>query len=135
MKTRVRDRSSLLATSTCEAEYVGLYDTVKITQGTGYLDWFDENYDRPTIFGDNQSSITVAKTKLPTKKTKHMLLRFHLVREYADDICYCPTGANMADPLTKPMQKLLMFFQTPTTEDLPPRKEIGLCCTYDTFCG
>ena len=124
-------RQSLIATSTCEAEYIALYDTVKLVQGAGYLSWLDSQHEDPIYFGDNQSSIAVANTTLPTKKTKHMLLRFHMVRQFAQDIAYCPTELNMADPLTKPMPEPLMFYQTPTAGTLPDTKAHGLLASYN----
>lgn len=108
----------MLATSTCEAEYVALYDTVKIIQSVGFADFFDSQSARPVLFGDNQSSIVLAKTSLPTKRSKHMALRYHYVKEFAQDIAYCPTHDNMADPLTKPVANPLMFYGT----QLPDRE-------------
>lgn len=122
-------RQSVLSHSTCEAEYVGLYDTIQMVQSSGFLEWFTENGGKPLFFGDNMSSIALAKNDLPTKKSKHMQLRFHHVKEFSEDICHCPTGLNMADPLTKPMAKPMMIFQTPKFETVT---ETGMptffCC-------
>ena len=116
-------RQTLRALSTCEAEYIALYDTLQLVLSSGYLDWFRQNSACPNIFCDNQSAISVSETNLPTKKTKHFMLRLHQVREYARDIAYVPTGINRADPLTKPMPKPLMVFRTPTSESLPESKQ------------
>ena len=97
--------------------------------GAGYLDWFGDTL-KPIIFGDSQSSIVLANTSIPTKRTKHMLLRLHMVRDHAENIAYCPTGLNMADPLTKPMSKPMMMFQIPLSESLPERKEHGFFVEY-----
>jgi hypothetical protein len=96
-------RQSLKATSTCESEYVALYDTIKFSQSQGYLDWFVEDGSLPLIFCDNQSALNLSKSSLVTKKSKHMNLRYHIVRDFARDLCYCPTDVNRADPLTKPL--------------------------------
>jgi hypothetical protein len=109
-------RQTLRANSTCESEYIALFDTLKLTQGQGYLDWLKENRAAPVLFTDNQSAIAVARATLPTKKTKHFLLRWHELRDHADLIAYCPTELNNADPLTKPMQKPMMVFHTPSHE-------------------
>lgn len=82
-------RQSIRATSTCEAEYVALYDAIKLSQSAGFLDWFDQGLDGdlPTLFCDNQSAIAVAKTDLPTKRSKHMLLRFQMVKDHFKSLC------------------------------------------------
>ena len=68
-----------------------------------YLDWFldTESQKIPLLFVDNQSAIALAKTSLTSKRSKHMDLRFHMVRDHCRDLCYCPTDRNLADPLTK----------------------------------
>ena len=73
-------RQSIRARSTCEAEYVGLYDTIQMVEGQSFLSWFNLNSNFPLVFSDNQSSITVANSTLATKRTKHFLLRFHHVK-------------------------------------------------------
>lgn len=103
-------RQSVLSQSTCEADYVGLYDIIMIVQSSGFLEWFSDNGGKPIYFGDNMSSVALAKTNLPTEKSKHMLLRYYHVREFVDDICHVPTGLNMADPLTKLMGNPMMMF-------------------------
>ena len=95
-------RQTLRATSTCESEYVALYDTIKFSQSQGYLDWFLDEGELPLLFCDNQSALNLSKATLVTKKSKHMSLRYHIVRDFAKDLCYVPTGVNRADPLTKP---------------------------------
>ncbi len=94
-------RQTLRAHSTCEAEYNAIYDTIRLTQGQGYLDWFIENKELPTIFSDNQSALAVAGSSVPTKKSKHFMLRYMLVRDHFKSLCYVPTDINQADPLTK----------------------------------
>ncbi len=106
-------RQSISATSTCEAELCGLYDTVQLLQGMGYLSWFDENHKEILLFGDNQSNyIIVAKSKAPARKTKHIQLRYAVLKEHSDSITYVPIALNMADPLTKPMGRPFMFYET-----------------------
>ena len=89
------------------------YDAIRLSLSQGYLDWFIEEGNIPLLFVDNQSAIAVAKNSLITKRSKHMNLRFHTVRDYAKDLCYCPTDLNRADPLTKPLanRKYLSMFK------------------------
>jgi hypothetical protein len=97
------------------------------------LNWFDESARVPIVFGDNQSAIAVANASLPTKGTKHFLLEFHHVKEYAENIAYVATQVNKADPLTKHMGKALSVFMASygwggTVADNPS----VYCCFY---CG
>ena len=114
-------RQSIRAYSTCEAEYVALYDSIRLTESAGFKDWFDTSNLSPHVFGDNQSSLTLGKMSLPTKRSKHFMLRFHLVREYAKDLAYVPTGINRANPLTKgvPRAEYLSIFGVSSTEPEP----------------
>ena len=117
-------RQSIRAYSTCEAEYVGLYDSLRLSQGQGYLDWFLEEKELPIHFGDNQSSLALAKTSLPTKKSKHFMLRYSLVRDHCKSLCYCPTDDNRADPLTKAVsaQKYIQIVDATDMHDEPEQE-------------
>ncbi len=123
-------RQTLRAYSTCESEYIALFDTLKLTQGQGFLEWLDENQELPGIlFTDNKSAIEVAKSSLPTKKTKHFLLRWHEVKEHMENIAHVPTDKNKADPLTKPMANPLLCFFALSREPLPEKKD-GIAALY-----
>jgi hypothetical protein len=99
-------RQTVRASSTCEAEYVALYDTIRLTQGQGYLDWFlEQDGEIPLIFGDNESSLALSRSSIVTKRSKHIHLRFHTVRDFAKYLAYCPTEINRADPLTKALTR------------------------------
>ena len=54
-----------------------------------------------------------------TKRSKHINLRYHTVRDHVKDLCYCPTGDNKADPLTKPLvtEKYVSMFKTSPCDD------------------
>ena len=114
-------RQSIRATSTCEAEYVAMFDTIRMCESQGYLEWFLLHRTLPLVFSDNMSALMLAKNSLVTKKSKHMNLRFHKVRDHVEDLCFCPTNKNLADPLTKPLQgsKYLGIFG-PSDSDVSP---------------
>ena len=61
--------------------------------------------DPVELYCDNNGAIAQAKEPRSHQRTKHILRRFHLIREIikrADvKICRVPTEANIADPLTK----------------------------------
>jgi hypothetical protein len=113
-------RQGIRATSTMEAEYCAMYDCIRMTLDQGYLNWFgeQENENFPLIFNDNKSAITLSQTTLPTKRSKHFLLRLHMVKDYMQDLCYVNTHLNCADPLTKPLQGnkyASIFYPTPNS--------------------
>ena len=96
-------KQSVRAVNTCEAAYVAIYDTSRMTTSLGFLDWFIEEDRLPLVFVDNQSALKLSANSLVTKKSKHINLRYHAVRDHCKDLCYCPTDKNLADPLTKPL--------------------------------
>ena len=109
---------------TCEAEYVGLFDTIRVVQGCGYRDWFDSSEMFPNVFGDNQSSIAIGRTSLATKKSEHFMLRYHLVRDFAKDLAFCPTDKNRANVFTKstPRRECIELFGPPQDQEFYDRE-------------
>ena len=71
----------------------------------GYIRFIDPSYGMPLIFKDNQASIKLANNSLIAKDSKHIQIRFHTVKDYDRDLCYCPTTENLANPLTKPLSQ------------------------------
>ena len=108
-------RQTVRASSTCESEYVAIFDSIKLCQSQGFLDWFLEQKDipLPLVFTDNQSALSLSQAAMVTKKSKHISLRYHVVRDHFKDLCFCPTQLNKADPLTKPLAggKYLSMFK------------------------
>jgi len=60
-------RQSVTATGTCEAEYVAMYDTLKLSMQQGYLDFFVEFGELPLQFVNNQSALALSKQTLTDK--------------------------------------------------------------------
>ena len=62
------------------------------------------------IFGDNQGSLDMVKNKVSNDRSKHIDIKHHFIREkYSEgliDVCYIPTGENIADLFTKPAVKV-----------------------------
>ena len=59
-----------------------------------------------TVYCDNQGAIFISKNAISNKKSKHIDIRYHYVRELIQekkllDIVYIPTEDNLADQLTK----------------------------------
>eukprot|EP00452_MALV-II_sp_L67-6_P000341 gene342-141_t len=85
-----------------------------LSESQGYADWFGNKL--PLIFVDSKSALAVADNPLPTKKSKHLAIRYHLVKEHVSSLCYVPTDVNKADPLTKPLtanKYIEMFVHSP----------------------
>jgi hypothetical protein len=59
------------------------------------------------LYCDNNGAIAQAKEPRSHSKSKHVLRRFHLIREIVNrgdvKICRVDTVSNTADPLTKPL--------------------------------
>ncbi|CAI5746401.1 unnamed protein product [Peronospora destructor] len=59
------------------------------------------------IYEDNQGSIALAKNPEFHKRTKHIDIRYHFVREKVETgevlLEYCPTQDMLADMMTKPI--------------------------------
>jgi hypothetical protein len=108
------------ALSTCEAEYVAAFDAIKMCRSQGYLDLFFEEDGFPLLFCDNQSAIALSKNNIVTKRSKHMHLRYHTVKDYVKSLCFCPSLLNRADPFTKPLPSkryLEVFYLHADTEE------------------
>ena len=61
------------------------------------------------LYCDNSGAIAQAKEPRSHQKSKHILRRYHLIREIIDrgdvKICKVHTDLNIADPLTKPLSQ------------------------------
>ena len=59
------------------------------------------------VYCDNNGAIAQAKESRSHQRSKHILRRFHLIREIIErgdvKICRVHTDDNVADPLTKPL--------------------------------
>ena len=60
-----------------------------------------------TLYGDNQGASAIAKNPVNHKRSKHIDIRFHFIRDEIseDRLClkYVPSGENIADIFTKPV--------------------------------
>ena len=59
------------------------------------------------LYCDNSGAIAQAKEPRSHQKSKHILRRYHIIREIVErgdvKICKVHTDLNIADPLTKPL--------------------------------
>ena len=65
--------------------------------------------DPVALYCDNNGAIAQAKEPRSHQRSKHILRRYHLIREIVDrgdvKICRVHTDENVADPLTKPLSQ------------------------------
>ena len=96
-----------MAKSTCEAEYMGQSDAAQeAVWARSLLSELGECLNDPTpIFGDNQGAIALAKNPIDHKRTRHINVSYHFVRELITNgtltLTYIPTNEMIADGLTK----------------------------------
>ena len=72
------------------------------------------NVSELVIYEDNQSTIKLAKDWVFRKRSKHIDVKYHLVRHHVmgGDIIvnYCPSEFMLADVLTKPLGEHMFKF-------------------------
>ena len=104
-------KQSVVAGSTCEAEYIAAPETAD--EGVWTKEFISDLGVIPSasgpmkIFCDNTGAIALAKESRFHKRTKHIKRRFnsirHQVLEGDIEICKIHMDLNVADPLTKPL--------------------------------
>ncbi|KAI5419048.1 hypothetical protein KIW84_043303 [Lathyrus oleraceus] len=104
-------KQDTVADSTTEAEYIAASSAAKevvwIKKFISELDIVPSIVDPIGLYYDNNGAIAQAKKPRSHQRSKHILRRYHLIREIIDrgdvKICRVPTLDNIADPLTKPL--------------------------------
>ena len=104
-------KQETVALSTCEAEYMAL---TAATQEVIFLSMlakdFRHNVNKPILIrGDNKGSIDLSRNPVLNRRSKHIDIKHHFVREKSKegivDIQHIPTAENLADLFTKPTTK------------------------------
>lgn len=111
-----------VALSTTESEYVAACEAVK------ELIWIKrflsellplENFKTPLLLMDNQSAMKLIKNPQFHKRSKHIAVRYHFIRQIFEEgefeLFYVPTTEELADIFTKPVSKSIfqdMRFKT-----------------------
>ena len=104
-------KQDTVADSTTEAEYIAASSAAKevvwIKKFISELGIVPSIVDPIGLYCDNNGAIAQAKEPRSHQRSKHILRRYHLIREIIDrgdvKICRVPTLDNIADPLTKPL--------------------------------
>ena len=101
-----------IATSSTEAEYMALFDCGKQVNWLRILlTEIGYKLRLPTpIYADNQGAIFNASNPTQERRTKHMDVRYHLIREYVEQgivaLYYVEGSENPADIFTKPLGRV-----------------------------
>ena len=104
-------KQDTIADSTTEAEYIAASEAAKeaiwikkFITGLGVIPSIS---DPVNLYCDNNRAIAQAKELRSHQRSKHILRRYHLIREIIErgdvKICRVPINDNVADPLTKPL--------------------------------
>lgn len=99
-----------VALSSTEAEYVSSSQAIKeLVWLNSLVEELFIGYDSQTLFMDNQSAIRLIKNPEFHKRTKHIDVMYHFIREKFRDgffvLNYIPTNDQVADILTKPLSR------------------------------
>ena len=103
--------SAKTATSTPEAEYIAMAHGLKELLWTyQILTTMGIQVELPMrVLEDNQACIQIADNPISQRKTRHIDIRYHFIRDYINDgyitVQYCPTKQMLADILTKVMHR------------------------------
>ena len=104
-------KQSTVVDSTTEAEYIAASDAAKeavwIKKFITDLEVVPSITNPVDVYCDNNGAIAQAKEPRSHQRSKHILRRYHLIREIIESgdvkICRVPTDENVVDPLTKPL--------------------------------
>jgi hypothetical protein len=106
---------SLVALSTTEAEYIAAVDAGKeVVWMRQFLTELGYSFDSPSVLHlDNQSAISVTQNPEHHGRMKHLDLRWYWLRDTVDagliSTSFIPTNDMIADILTKPLHRSLVF--------------------------
>jgi transposase InsO family protein len=106
-------KQSVVATSTTEAEYIGLSNASRealyLTQLLHDFRLDPTLYDPTLLYGDNQASIALSKNPKFHERAKHIRVHYHLIRDLVEtnkiDLRYKSTSEMIADSLTKALPR------------------------------
>lgn len=105
------ERQKCVSISTAESEYVASAESVREMVWLCSLmdDLLPSGYGKPILSIDNQSAIKLIKNPEMHRRTKHIDIKFHFIREKFNQNLFSiksvPSEQQLADILTKPLPK------------------------------
>jgi hypothetical protein len=123
-------KQTCVALSSTEAEYVAVAEAAKEAIWLSTVADFLQRPQGPVpLLVDNTGAIALTKNPEFHKRTKHIELKWHFVRDLQEQnrvkIQYCPTEDQLADLLTKPLSKCRHSKLTSQTGLLPTQINKG----------
>ena len=110
-KSRRSRKQSCVALSTTEAEYITLSQAAQeaIWLRQLYTDLQGEPPEPITVYEDNQAAICLSKNPQSHRRSKHIEIKYHFIREQVNkktiELKYCQMSNMVADMLTKGLGK------------------------------
>ena len=104
-----------IALSSTEAEFVALCDAGKVVlYARSILDDLNVPQDNATVlFEDNRGALLMAQQRQPTKRTRHMEVKYFAVSDWVEKdlitVTTIPTAENVADVFTKQTPRILFY--------------------------
>ena len=110
-------KQSIVALSTCEAEYVALTYAIQESLFLKQLvcDMLNLSDLKIHIGVDNQSAMKLSKNPISHQRSKHIDIKYHFIRDIISkglvELYYIPSQHNVADLFTKPLSnpRILSF--------------------------
>src|ERR1700741_4708329 len=105
-------KQEVTAASTTEAEYIALYEGAKEASWLRslYAELGHKQYAPTLIFCDNLGTLEVAKDPLNHRKMKHILVKYHWVRQAIKEAIIetqaCSSTRQTADVMTKALVRI-----------------------------
>ena len=104
-------KQSLVALSTCEAEFISITFEIKEGKFLRQLlaDMINEECSSFNLHIDNQGAIKLAQNPLHHQRSKHVEVKYFYIRQEIDsgivNPLYIPSEENISDIFTKPLTK------------------------------
>jgi hypothetical protein len=105
-------KQNRVARSSCDAEYIGMSEAcASMISMIHLLDEMKIESRPMKMLEDNQSSIKLAESKAIGRKSKHIEIHHHFIRDCIKkgeiEVVHCPTNDMIADTFTKSLGKVL----------------------------
>src|SRR6266850_2007724 len=108
-------KQKTIAQNTTEAEYMGMTDAAnQAIWYQGFLSELGYSVDNPIpIHSDNKGAIDLALNPVTGRRSKHIDIKHHVIREYIDEaqilLIRTPTTEMVADGFTKSLSRTLLL--------------------------